>query len=109
MTVCSSYQWTCMSGSVLCFAETEPWIQSTPNGRAGPWGVGGLKSIGSEFGVMRPSPVRWWFVDVVSAAGLARGAASGKSAVHGGYNVVDGRHATCEGHIVLVDDEPRSD
>ena len=32
--MCSSYQWTWMSGSVLCFADSDPWIQWTPSGRA---------------------------------------------------------------------------
>jgi hypothetical protein len=46
-----------MSGSVLCFADTEAWIQSTPSGRATRWSTSvGLKSIDSVSGVMR-SPI----------------------------------------------------
>src|SRR6188472_1341178 len=57
ITVCSSYQWTWMSGSVLCFADSDPWIQWTPSGRATCLARTGLKSIDSASYVMRRQPL----------------------------------------------------
>src|SRR5262245_46250851 len=42
ITVCGSYQYTWMSGSVLCLADGDPWIQATSIGRA--TGSSGAKS-----------------------------------------------------------------
>src|SRR6476646_5849918 len=50
ITVASSCQWTCRSGSVLCLADSDPWIHRTCKGSGwltapGRSGVGGAVRV----------------------------------------------------------------
>src|SRR4051812_29352918 len=113
ITVCSSYQWTWMSGSVLCFDETEPWIHLTPSARRAPGDGAGVKSIGSTVGAI--GAPRLWDCQRYrcrtggSAACPPHSAGSVEQFVYGTHDVVDGGHASSQGEVVGVDDESRSD